>query len=420
MKDLTFRELPRLAISAGSSTPAPGNSSWVWSTVENAPLVWNGSSWVAVGGGGGGGGASTTISETPPGSPSVGDLWVNSNDMTLNTYYNDGTSSQWVEISSSPAGEAGLPTGGTSGQVLTKNSSGDFDTSWVTPPSAPDPLDLVYRETVSAPPNDTVRLFGRRIAGRVLPAFIGPSGLDSALQPLLARNKVGWFNPPGNSTTVQTLGMNVSASGTATSANIATTNILTATRRLEYAVTTAATTAVAGVRSTALQYHIGLESTPYGGFTFIARFGPSRGSASNSTRRFWAGMTSVTAAPSDTDPSTWATNGIGVGTDSTDTNFQIMHRNGTGAMTKIDTGIPKSYADNTQLFELAIFTAPTGTTEIGIRFTRLSDGVYFSASILANIPSATQLLTWQIWNSVGGTSSVIGMSIASVYVETDF
>lgn len=67
---------------------------------------------------------------------------------------------------------------------------------------------------------------------------------------------------------------------------------------------------------------------------FIARFGPRRGAASNDTKRVWAGMTSITAAPTDVDPSTWATNGIGVGADSTDVNLQIMHRKSTSVMTQ--------------------------------------------------------------------------------------
>ncbi len=169
-------------------------------------------------------------------------------------------------------------------------------------------------------------------------------------------------------------------------------------------------------------YRLGDSSTPFGGFTFIARFGPSRGVASNATRRFFAGMTNNIGTPIDVDPSagtTWA-NMIGVGADAADANFHIMHRTGTGAVTKINTGIPKAYPDNTEMFELALFTAPTGTPSVGIRFTRLSDGVHFSHTITTNLPSATQLLTWQIWTSVGGTSSVVGVSIASVYIETDY
>ena len=262
-------------------------------------------------------------------------------------------------------------------------------------------------------------MFVRKIADRYLPAIVGPSGLDTALQPLLARNKIAWFNPPGNATTVHQHGMVTSATGTATAASIATTTIHTAIKRLEYAVTTASTNAVAGIRQTSLQYHIGSLSNPYGGFMFIARFGPSRGAAANATKRVWAGMTSITVAPTDVNPSTWATNGIGIGADSTDVNLQIMHRNGTSVMTKIDTGIPKATLDTTTMYELSIFTTPKKSS-VNVQLIRLDDNLVFEHEISTNLPSTSQLLTWQIWNSVGGTSSVIGVSIASIYIETDF
>jgi hypothetical protein len=40
--------------------------------------------------------ATTNISDTAPSSPLAGDLWFDSTDGSLNVYYNDGTSSQWV------------------------------------------------------------------------------------------------------------------------------------------------------------------------------------------------------------------------------------------------------------------------------------------------------------------------------------
>ena len=185
-------------------------------------------------------------------------------------------------------------------------------------------------------------------------------------------------------------------------------------------MTTASTSAVAGIRQTSLQYHIGSLSNPYGGFMFIARFGPSRGAAANVTKRVWAGMTSLTTAPTDAiNPSTWATNGIGVGADSTDVNLQIMYRNGANVMTKIDTGIPKATSDATTMYELSIFATPKKSS-VNVQLIRLDDNLVFEHEILTNLPSTSQLLTWQIWNSVGGTSSVIGVSIASIYIETDF
>lgn len=46
---------------------------------------------------GGGGSASTTVSDTPPSNPVANQLWWNSSIGSLNIYYNDGNSSQWVD-----------------------------------------------------------------------------------------------------------------------------------------------------------------------------------------------------------------------------------------------------------------------------------------------------------------------------------
>jgi hypothetical protein len=46
---------------------------------------------------GGAGGASVNVGNTAPVSPTSGDLWWNSDIGTLFVYYNDGSSSQWVE-----------------------------------------------------------------------------------------------------------------------------------------------------------------------------------------------------------------------------------------------------------------------------------------------------------------------------------
>ncbi len=42
-------------------------------------------------------GASVTIADDPPSSPSTGDLWWESDTGILKVYYNDGTTSQWVD-----------------------------------------------------------------------------------------------------------------------------------------------------------------------------------------------------------------------------------------------------------------------------------------------------------------------------------
>ena len=59
------------------------------------------------GGGGGGGGANVNISTSTPSSPSSGDLWWDSDDGGMNIYYDDGNTSQWVEVSTGPTGAQG-------------------------------------------------------------------------------------------------------------------------------------------------------------------------------------------------------------------------------------------------------------------------------------------------------------------------
>ena len=110
----------------------------------------------------GAGGASVDISETAPADPEEGDVWFNSTEGRAYIYYD----SFWVDLNPGIAGPPGatgatgfvasdsepedtsvlwldtdetpdvpVPAGGTTGQVLIKSSSDDYDTDWVNPPS---------------------------------------------------------------------------------------------------------------------------------------------------------------------------------------------------------------------------------------------------------------------------------------------
>lgn len=255
----------------------------------------------------------------------------------------------------------------------------------------------------------------------MMPAFKGPSGLDSALQPSLARNKVALWSPAGNSTTVTQFGMAaVSGGGTATAAAVATTNLHTAMRRLDYLVTTASTTAVAHLLSAnanANQYFRG--TAQLGGFHMVLRFGGATG-MSTATHRFYAGMTSGTSNPTDSEPNS-RPGLIGVGYGSADPNWKIMHKTASGAATEIDLGasFPRQTDNRSKMYELVLFCPPGGTS-VFYEFTDLTTGAVATGGISTNLPTATTLLKWIIAASVGGTSSVIGISVASAYIETDY
>jgi len=75
---------------------------------EGQTLVWDNANSKFIPGAASGGGASVVAADTAPSSPSDGDLWVDSTTLILYIYYNDGSSSQWVEISGSGGGSSSV------------------------------------------------------------------------------------------------------------------------------------------------------------------------------------------------------------------------------------------------------------------------------------------------------------------------
>jgi hypothetical protein len=283
---------------------------------------------------------------------------------------------------------------------------------------AVDPVELTTSQP-TAPAADKVKIFGSNVGGRMMPAFIGPSGLNSSLQPSFARNAIAYARAIGNSIAITTEAIAWTVVGTQTAAAVGTSNIQIAMRRVNYNFTTATTTAVAGFRSAALQFFRGdVVNAKLGGFHFVCRFGPSLGAAANTTRRGFVGFTSLTTAPTDANPS-GLPNILGVGCDNTDTTYHIMYKSGTTTATKINTGIVKSAADYTEMYELAMFCAPGGT-QVHFEFTNLATGVVFRHTATTNLPLINQLLAPSGYYSVGGTSSAIGIAFSSLYIETDF
>jgi hypothetical protein len=249
---------------------------------------------------------------------------------------------------------------------------------------------------------------------------MGPSGLDTSLQPFLGRNKVGIFLCHGNNGGFTNFGLATAATGTATAANVATTNLHTYLQRHEWLVTTASTTAVVGVRAGAQQKSLGGPAAGLGGFMLVWRWAPATG-VTNASHRAFAGMRASTAAPTDVNPST-LTNICGMGYDAADANIQFLHNDGTGTATKIDLGaaFAKPNADRSAVYEIAMF-APPGTTQVlSYEVTNLVSGAVASGTVTTDLPSTTTLLAPYSYVSVGGVSSVVGIMVNSLYLESDF
>ncbi|MBD3762444.1 hypothetical protein [Rhizorhabdus sp.] len=270
-----------------------------------------------------------------------------------------------------------------------------------------------------APSAGNVRLFRREVSGRQMPAFIGPSGLDSALQPFLARNKVGRWSFAGNSTAVGVDGLgNPLGVGTIKTRNVAATNLFTRMKRLGY-VSAATAGSLASFRHNALQYSLG-DGAGLGGFHMIVRFGFSD---VVSDMRAFIGMRNSIGAPTDVEPST-LTQCIGVGKAGADTNLCIFY-GGTAAQTPIPLGanFPANTA-NVDLYELALFSPPSIAETVHWQVTRLNTGHVASGTLTggaAVLPSATTLLVaHQSYVSNNATAAAVGIDLCSLYIEVDF
>ena len=295
------------------------------------------------------------------------------------------------------------------------NENHVIDTSGLAFPEAP---------TTPTPIPGNLVLFGRSIAGGMLPAFVGPSGLDSSLQPLLARNKIGFWCPAGNATTVPgVLGFTAyTGLGTGTARNVTTTNMFTRMRRLGY-VSVATAASFCGARVPVAQITLGttIGGIPVGGFRKIVRFGISDAATVAGARTF-VGIIGSTSAPTNVEPST-LTNVIGMGHGAADTNFKIYF-GGSAAQTPIDLGA--NFPCNTlstDVYELALFCAP-GLTSVGWQVTRINTGNTASGTLTGTVgtqlPAVTTLLSYStLWRTNNATALAVALDIFSDYIETD-
>ena len=330
---------------------------------------------------------------------------------TTNFLRADGT---WA----APAGGGGGSPGGASGEIQFNNAGSFAGAADVEIEGGQ--LRLPAIATPVTPAAGGVKLFGRDRAGRILPAIVGPSGLDTSLQPFIGGNKIGLFLPSGNGGADTQMGLVVSGTGTATAENVATGSLYNYMRRRSWRITTASTSAAAGIRGGALQFTVGSTSAGLGGFYLVWRWGPATG-VTNASHRAFVGMRNAITAPTDVNPSS-LTNICGMGYDSADTNIQLMHNDGSGAATKIDLGasFPKPNTDLTSVYEVALFARPGTTQALSYEVTNLVSGAVASGTVTTDLPSTSTLINPYGYMSVGGVSSVIGFATMGLYIETDY
>jgi hypothetical protein len=329
-----------------------------------------------------------------------------------------------VTITTSGGGGSATPAG--SSTQIQYNGAGAFaGATYVTI----DNNDLTILEnTAPVTPTAGVKLFAKKLANRMMLASVGPSGLDAVLQPSLWRQKVAIWMPPGNATTAPgVFGISApTAVGTATSRSVATTNLLTRTRRIGY-VSSTSVGQFAGIYSSNAQYTTG-DGTGLGGFFYAMRFAITDAAAVAGARTF-VGMSSSTSAPTNVEPNT-LTNSIGVAQLSTDSTQLYIVYGGSTAQTAIALGtnfppMNGTGATNGIAYDLTLFAPPSSNGVVHYRLERLgttfvASGTLTPTTVGTQTPASSTLMAMRAWRGNNATALAVGLDILGFYIETDY
>lgn len=336
--------------------------------------------------------------------------------MPTQIQFRRGTAAQWTAADPILAeGELGLETD----TYLYK--IGDGETAWT---------ELDYRELAesfgntifngldsepAAPPTDKMALYTRPVAGRMLPRFKGPSGLDSALQPAFFGNGM-YIVSPGTSTAMTVLGgPALTAVGTASHPNLNSASLRQSTSRVQ--VLSAATANSAAELRAAFARSWRGDVAGLGGFFFRMRFAIV---STVANQRAFFGLNSTTSAISTTQDPTTQLNCLGVGNASDDTNLQMLNNGPVGTCQKVDLGsdFPSQGVDD--LYELTMFCPPNGDS-IQWRMERLQANKSAEGTFTGSkIPASSLFLAPHAYLNNGGTAAAVQFDMTRLYIESDY
>lgn len=280
----------------------------------------------------------------------------------------------------------------------------------------------------AAPSSGNLAFYSKSVAGRMLPKFLGPAGVDTPLQPSLGSNRVLMFVPSTATTGTgsgTSFGPAWTSNGTVTHPTPATTApaIANQMKRTRYANVVTTTNQQLGPRFNAAseqQFWRG-NAAGLGGFFFQARFIVELYPAA--TVRIFAGLSS-TSTGSVCISDTVLANTCGLWHDTTDPSsgagaFNFVTKDATTATKQSITLANAIAAGNA--YEFTMFCPPNGST-ITWRLVDINNGVTYTNSTSTTLPANTAFMQPQVQMSNGTANTVVtttAIGVCSIYVESD-
>lgn len=297
---------------------------------------------------------------------------------------------------------------GSNGTSPVSFSAGTKDVFLSLPGTEQSKIRLRGMATPAAPGAGFLDVYSRSRAGRMLLEQIGPSGIDTSLQPALFGNNVVMWLPGTGTTASIAFGQSWTVAATQAHPTITTTNMLTSMKRATYTTSTTSGNA-AGVRASRVGFWRG-NASGLGGFFFFARVGVV---TFQSAMEIWCGLSAATGllagAPSAQN------NTVCLGKDTGDTNWQLIFRDGSTA-TKVDLGL--AVAAN-QVLDVMFFAPPNGSN-ITARVRRLDVDTVLADNTVhtANLPTSASLLVPHA-ECRTNTTSAVAIALNRIYIESD-
>lgn len=277
----------------------------------------------------------------------------------------------------------------------------------------------------SAPAADSLRIWARKVSGRMVPKWMGPSGVDTPYQAALYGNNVVLYVP----NTGTTAGLNFGtpwAVGTTVAHPAPTAGIYTQMKRTtstNVVTTTNQALGVSSIVSTAAQFWRG-NAAGLGGFFFFARFGiETLTAASPNATRLFVGLMSGTTniLVSDTVP---ALSCIGLWHDTADgaNVINLLTKDGSTATKNALDGSPTTPYVTGQGYDFYMYAKPNDNV-IYYRLDNLNTGAILSdASVSTTLPANTAFMG-TVCGMSNGTANIVagtvGIGVNRLYIESD-
>lgn len=268
-------------------------------------------------------------------------------------------------------------------------------------------------------PDSGLLLYTRPIASRRLLRQIGPSGIDTPLQPAFFANSIFNTSPSNGTTAPNVIGGALTTATTMShqqSAPAGSQDIFQTIRRTRFQTSTTAGNAT-GMRTAYGQWCLSNQASK-GGFFFRARFGQNINLNGGQT---FVGLCASTAVLGG-DPSALV-NMCGVGYDAADSsagNWQFMRNDGTGTATKVDLG-SNAARNTTSGFELTMFAKPGDSGNLFVRIENIGTGaVVLDTSYTTDLPAVNTLMAMKAEVRNGAVAAAHNLEVARIYIETDY